>query len=87
MPKRMRKRSTPAPEGHLLFQGGGLFMSHTVCVFSDESGVFDKGSNKYFVFGGLILDAGKKKCQKFPAYTQTWKIICAVNPNMPTLAN
>ena len=42
MPNRMRKRSTPAPEGRLLFQGGGLLMSHTICVFSDESGVFDK---------------------------------------------
>ena len=39
-------------------------MSHTVCVFSDESGVFDKGSNKYFVFGGLILDAGKEEVSK-----------------------
>lgn len=39
-------------------------MSHTVCVFSDESGVFDKGRNKYFVFGGLILDAGKEEVSK-----------------------
>ena len=64
MPKRMRKRSTPAPEGHLPFQGGGLFMSHTICVFSDESGVFDKNRNRFFVFGGLILDVEKEEISK-----------------------
>ena len=26
-----------------------------IYVYSDESGVFDKGHNDYFVFGGLIL--------------------------------
>lgn len=26
-----------------------------IYVYSDESGVFDKEHNEYFVFGGLIL--------------------------------
>ena len=39
-------------------------MSHTICVFSDESGVFDKNKNKFFVFGGLILDAEKDEVSK-----------------------
>lgn len=26
-----------------------------IYVYSDESGVFDKAHNDYFVFGGLIL--------------------------------
>lgn len=32
---------------------GGYFMN--IYVYSDESGVFDKIHNEYFVFGGLIL--------------------------------
>lgn len=36
-------------------------MSHAICVFSDESGVFDRNKNNFFVFGGLILDADKRE--------------------------
>ena len=31
-------------------------MKYTYCIFSDESGVFDNNNEKYFVFGGLILN-------------------------------
>ena len=39
-------------------------MKRTVCVFSDESGVFDKDTDTFFVFGGLILDADSKEVSK-----------------------
>ena len=39
-------------------------MRQIICVFSDESGVFDKNKNKFFVFGGLILDAEKDEVSK-----------------------
>lgn len=29
--------------------------NHTLCIYSDESGVFDYRNERYFVFGGLIL--------------------------------
>lgn len=36
-------------------------MNRTICVFSDESGVFDRNRDDFFVFGGLVLDAGKRE--------------------------
>ena len=32
-------------------------MKRIICIFSDESGVFNRKTNQYFVQGGLILDA------------------------------
>ena len=32
-------------------------MRQIICVFSDESGVFNRNNNRFFVFGGLILNA------------------------------
>lgn len=34
-------------------------MKRIICIFSDESGVFNRKTNQYFVLGGLILDASK----------------------------
>lgn len=40
-------------------------MRQIYCIFSDESGVFDnQHGERYFVYGGLILDAGKDEVSK-----------------------
>lgn len=39
-------------------------MSDIYCIFSDESGVFDNLHERYFVFGGFILDASKGEVSK-----------------------
>lgn len=39
-------------------------MKRTICVFSDESGVFDRNRDRFFTFGGLILDAENGEVSK-----------------------
>ena len=39
-------------------------MSEIYCIFSDESGVFDNIHERYFVFGGFILNASKGEVSK-----------------------
>lgn len=39
-------------------------MRQIICVFSDESGVFNRNNNRFFVFGGLILNASNGEVGK-----------------------
>ena len=39
-------------------------MKRTFCIYSDESGVFDKIHNDKFVFGGIILNATEDEVSK-----------------------
>ena len=39
-------------------------MRQIICVFSDESGVFNRINNRFFVFGGLILNASNGEVGK-----------------------
>ena len=48
-----------------------------IYVYSDESGVFDKGHNDYFVFGGLILLGTKDKENWSRKYSGVEKILRA----------
>lgn len=46
-----------------------------IFIYSDESGVFDKKHNKYFVFGGLILIDSYEKELCSRAYSKAEKTI------------
>lgn len=52
---------------------GGLILN--IFVYSDESGVFDKVHNDFFVFGGLILLGADKKDIWSRKYSSVEKII------------
>ena len=52
---------------------GGYFMN--IYVYSDESGVFDKIHNEYFVFGGLILLGNDDKEKWSRIYSSVEKVL------------
>lgn len=55
-----------------------------IYVYSDESGVFDKEHNEYFVFGGIILlgtEEKEKWSRKYSRVEKTLREIKGVTKN------